>query len=241
MILKTNAICIKNTRYGETSVISKMYCSALGLCAFIVQGVNRKTAPIKPSHLLPGNILELVVYQKPHSGIQRIKELRMIHPLQQIHTDIRKNAVLQFMLEIFYKSNEELHPDEQLYAFLQSAVLELEHCNEGFGQIPFAFLTRYLAYSGWHPNIDQWEDKLRFNLQEGRFEPENPLYLKQQLDPEQSRMFYQALLFAQKENEQQLNNVYSKALFGTLLAYFELHVLKGKPIKSPAILKAVFS
>ena len=107
MIVKTEAICIKNTRYGESSIICKLFTSEYGLSSYIIQGINRKSSSIKPSHIAPGNITELIIYQKPHGGIQRVKELKIHVPLLQVHIDMKKNAVLQFMLEIIAKTNEE--------------------------------------------------------------------------------------------------------------------------------------
>jgi DNA repair protein RecO (recombination protein O) len=241
MILKTLAICIKNTRYGESSVISKMFSLEFGLCAFMAQGINRKSSAIKPSHLTPGNILELVIYQKPNASIHRIKELKIQTPLLQIHTDFRKNAVLQFMLEIIAKTSEEQHKDEIVFNFLKTSILDLEARTEDFGMAPFYFLSQYLKFSGWFPNLEVWEDGMKFNIVEGRFEHENDLGSEKQLSSEHSKSLYQALLSVQNNTSDFKEIAYKRELFNTLLTYFELHLLKGKKIKSPTILAEVFS
>jgi len=239
MILKTQAICIKNTRYGESSVISKMFSQEYGLSAFIIQGINRKSSAIKPSHIAPGNIVDLVIYQKPNAGIQRVKELRIAEPLLLVQTDMVKNAVLQFIMEIIVKTNEEQHPDDIVFNFLRKSILDLEKRTEYLGQVPLYFLCNYLKFSGWFPNLELWEEGKIFKIYEGRFELNNSAISNHALNPEQSKDLF---LLLQSAIEEQAEIIYinnRREMFNTLLAYYEIHILKGKKIKSPAILAEV--
>lgn len=242
MIVKTEAICIKNTRYGESSVISKMFTIEHGLSSFIIQGINRKSSTIKPSHIAPGNILELVIYQKPNATIQRVKELKVVTPLLQVHIDMLKSAVLQFMLEIIAKTNEENLRDEIVFNFLRQTICELEELLEDIGNMPLFFLCRYLKFSGWFPNLELWQKGDSFNLKEGRFEKADILRTSDELNESQSRELYEILLTVQNESViSKANLTYRKDLFIALVKYFEFHILKGKRIKSPAVLSEVLA
>lgn len=242
MILKTEAICIKNTRYGESSVISKMFTMEHGLSSFIIQGINRKGSNIRPSHIAPGNILELVVYQKPNSTIQRVKELKVITPLLFIHTDMIKNSVLQFVLEIIAKTNEDDFKDTVVFDFLKESILTLEGMKENVSMAPLLFLCRYLKFSGWFPNLEMWSNGNVFNLKEGRFGDKNLLNSSDEISENLSQELYNILRSVQ--NNLEINKVapfHKKDLFIALLKYYEIHILKGKKIKSPVILAEVLA
>ena len=242
MITKTEAICIKNTRYGESSVISKMFTAECGLSSYIIQGVNRKSSPIRPSHLATGNILDLVIYQKPHASLQRIKELKINTPLLLVHTDMVKNAVLQFIIEIIAKTNEEHLKDEMIFNFLKETIIELETNTKQTGFVPLFFLCNYLKFSGWYPNLELWQEENTFNLREGRFEPRDISQAANELGVDQSKELFN-ILVSLSENKAPIisDNTNRRELFNALILYYEIHILKGKKIKSPAILAEVLS
>ncbi len=241
MIQKTEAICIKNTRYGESSVICKMFSAEHGLSSYLIQGLNRKSSQMRPSHISPGNIVELVIYQKPQASIQRIKELRVIASLIQVQTDMAKNLVLQFILEIIAKTNEDHLKDEIVFNFLKETIIELE-TTEQFGYVPLFFLCNYLKFSGWFPNLELWQEGNVFNIREGKFERPNQSKIVNDLPPEQSKQLFNILQSLQKNEKPGIKkNLYKKELFKTMLTYYEIHILKGKKIKSPAILSEVLA
>lgn len=241
MISKTEAICIKNTRYSESSVICKMFTSEHGLSSYLIQGINRKSSQIKPSHISPGNIVEMIIYEKPNTSVQRIKELRVLSSQVSVQTDMSKNLILQFMLEIIAKTNEEHLKDELMFDFLKKTIDELE-TSEQLGYLPSYFLCNYLKYSGWFPNLEIWKEGYIFNLMEGRFESQDDSKIVNDLRPEQSKELFN-LLYSIQNNERPEKGKYlsKRELFRTLLTYFEIHILKGKKIKSPAILSEVLA
>lgn len=241
MILKTEAICIKNTRYGESSVISKMFTIEHGLSSYIIQGLNRKSSNIRPSHISPGNIVEMVIYQKPNSTVQRVKELKVSLPLIQIHIDMRKNAILQFILEIISKTNEDDFKDIIIYQFLKQSILDLENSRDELGNIPLLFLCHYLKFSGWFPNLETWQQGDIFNLNEGRF-GKSELHSPNEVSDIYSNELHTILLKVQNQTDMKVFKViYKKEIFSILLKYYEIHILKGKKIKSPSILAEVLS
>ncbi len=242
MIVKTEAICLKNTRYGETSVICKMFTLEHGLSSFLIQGISRKSSSIKPSHIAPGNILELVIYQKPFSTLQRIKEIKVVNPIISIHTDMVKNSILQFMIEIIAKTNESDHKDVMVFDYIKLAILELEHTIENIAFYPLYFLCRYLQFSGWFPNLEVWDTGYVFNVREGKFTPPNLLPNSDELSENSSHHLYAFLAEIEKKTPLiELIIQHKKVLFNAMLLYYEIHLLKGNRIKSPAILAEVLA
>ena len=73
MITKTRGVVLNYIKYGDTSIICKIYTEQFGLQSYIINGIrNSKSKNI--GLFQPLNILDLVVYYKKTSGLQRIKE-----------------------------------------------------------------------------------------------------------------------------------------------------------------------
>ncbi len=157
----------------------------------------------------------------------------MVSQLLSVHTDMRKNAVLQFMLEIIAKTNEELHKDEIIYQFLKNSLIKLDQQEEFLGLVPLHFLSEYLKFSGWFPDLDLWEEGKVFRMEDGRFEFPSQEISNKELSLELSQLMYLVFSSRVMEDERIISSKNRKDLFNALLLYFEIHLMKGKKIKSP--------
>ena len=242
MMNKTQGICLRNTRYGDSSVVCRIFTSEFGISSYLVQGIHRKTASIRPSHIAPGNIVDMVIYHKPGAGIQRVKELRIQESLSSIHTDMVKNAILQFILEMVVKTNEEHLKDEIIFQYIRSTIVALEAEKEGINRFPLVFLCGYLRFTGWFPNLESYEEGYVFNLNEGQFEDPESSGISRKLDVEISKVLFE-LLEAILNNQSivQMTPMVRHQLFTAMLQYYEIHILKGKKIHSPEILNEILS
>ena len=98
-----NAIVIGALKYKDSSLIVSCYCEKLGLKSFIVKGVlNSKKGLIRRSFFQALNILSIITnYQKNKpQRLHFFKEVKIVHPIQDIHLDIKKNNIALFLSEI---------------------------------------------------------------------------------------------------------------------------------------------
>lgn len=235
MLLKTQAICVKNTRFGESGVISKLFTQDHGMASFLVQGINRKSSLIKASHILPGNIIEIVYYRKSTNNLSRIKEIKLIENLYN-NEDIGRTSVLQFIIEIISKTNEDEVADDEIYNFIKYSIISLKNDKLKLKFFPLIFLCKYLKYSGWYPNFEKITDESIFNLNEGKFVIENNYSDKFILDKNLSTKLFEVFDCAEKYDYPEINLSFNhKEVFQCVITYYEIHLLKGKKIKSPEI------
>ena len=76
MIDKTKGLVLSYIKYGDSSIICKIFTDSFGLQSYIINGIrNSKFKNI--ALYQPLNILNMVVYHKNSSGIQRIKEAKL--------------------------------------------------------------------------------------------------------------------------------------------------------------------
>ena len=72
MYHQTKGIVISNTKYAETSIVCKVYTENFGLQTYIINGVRKKKG--KSIYYQPLSLLDLTVYHKEKSTLQRVKE-----------------------------------------------------------------------------------------------------------------------------------------------------------------------
>ena len=99
---KTKGIVLRTVKYGETSLIVTMFTELFGLQSYLVNGVRTSTkkGSGKANLFQPTAILDLVVYHNELKHLNRIKEFRWHFLYQHIFSDVPKNAVALFMIEL---------------------------------------------------------------------------------------------------------------------------------------------
>jgi DNA repair protein RecO (recombination protein O) len=101
----TKGIVLRTVKYGETSVIVTIFTELFGIQSYLVNGVRTasKKGSGKANLFQPTSILDMVVYHNELKQLQRIKEFRWSFLYQHILSDVRKNAVALFTVELLTK------------------------------------------------------------------------------------------------------------------------------------------
>ena len=102
---KTKGIVLRSVKYGETSVIVIIFTELFGVQSFLVNGVRTSTkkGTGKANLFQPAAILDLVVYHNELKHLNRIKEFKWSYLYKNIFSDVPKNAVSLFMVELLTK------------------------------------------------------------------------------------------------------------------------------------------
>ena len=149
MLYKTKGVVFRFTRYGETSIIVTIFTSAFGLRSYIVNGVRSKNAKNRIALFQPLTLLDMVVYDREMANINRIKELKCIHPYQTIPIDVRRSSVALFINEVISKTIREETHAENLCDFLIDSLITLDSATvpvENFHLIFLVKLSRFLGF-----------------------------------------------------------------------------------------------
>ena len=155
MVHKTRGVVFRFTRYGETSIIVSIFTDLFGLQSYIVNGVRSASARNKIALYQPLTLLDLIVYHRPNANINRIREIRCLHPYQTITTDVRKSAIAIFLNELINKTiREESHATE-LCTFLINSFIALDTLvqhTENFHLLFMIRLSRLLGFGAFNTN-----------------------------------------------------------------------------------------
>jgi DNA repair protein RecO (recombination protein O) len=241
-LVKCRAIVIRSVQYSETSVVLKCYTDQFGMQSFMVNGVRSKRGAIRPSHLMPLNLLELEITHQENKNLQRIRELRCEPPLRTLHYDMRKNAVGTFICELLYRVVREEHQqDEALFSFLFNSIQILDLEEDVVTLFPLYFPLQLTRYLGFFPKGEYTPVTNGFDLREGFF-TEYDARDPQLADPVTSALISD-LLKSSFSDLRTLTIPYMlrNSLLDQLLAYYSLHIESFREMRSHVVLREVLA
>ena len=88
MLHKVRGIVLKTTNYGESSVIVQVLTDKFGMQSYLINGVKKPKAKIKMNMLQSLHLLDMVVYHKANTNIQRVSEVRQTPVFKTIPYDV---------------------------------------------------------------------------------------------------------------------------------------------------------
>jgi len=239
MIEKTSGIVLHHFKYGETSVIAKVFTREAGLQAFIVPGVRKARARIHQNLFQPLTQLEMVIYRKERGGLQHIREITNPVPWQSIPYDITKTSVAIFLAEMLLGVLKESDPSPAMFDFVKDSLIFLDQDENRTADFHLVFLLKLSGHLGFFPRSNYNDRLCFFNLKEGVYQ--GTLYGPELcLDRELSRLFF-ALSKSSYElpADLKLKPAQRKALLHKMIDYYRLHLDGLKEIKSHLVLESV--
>lgn len=174
---KTKGIVLRTVKFGETSLVVTIFTSLFGLQSYLVNGVRTATkkGPGKAGLFQPAALLELVVYHNELKQLNRIREFRMARLYHNIYSDVPRNAVSLFMVELLLKCLRQPEPNPYLFQFMER-MLEILDENSGseVANLPLYFALHLPVYFGFRIDNNFNESRSFLDLKEGYFVTEHP-------------------------------------------------------------------
>ncbi len=241
MIERTKAIVLNRIKYSDSAVIVNLYSHKHGRISVMAKGCHSKKSNTPAKLFFALNIIEIDLYYKENRTVQLLKNASPITPLSNITTDIYKTCIAQFLAEIIQKSVKEESRNEELFIFLEEAVLILEKTENIIGNFHIIFLLKLASLLGFKITNNCCSQTPFFNIREGMF---LPLFTCEEdsLDNNES-LILSSLMELELKNysEAEVNYNYRKKLINILIKYFQHHALNAQEIKSLSVLNDIFS
>ncbi len=151
MLKKTSGIILSSIRYGDTSIVVKIFTRELGLKSYLVNGVRTMGKGSKMAHYQPLTLLDLVVYEKESAGLQRISEAKLQRAHQRIPFEFSRTSIALFMTEVISRSIYENYQNEGLFDFYAESVVILDQEATKLSLFPLVFLIEQAKFLGFSP------------------------------------------------------------------------------------------
>ena len=241
----TKGIVLRTVKYGETSVIVSIFTEKFGVQSYLVNGVRitTKKGSGKANLFQPSAILDMVVYHNELKQLQRIREFKWAHLYQHILSDVRKNAVALFMVELLTKCLKQPEANSDLFYFAEDAFLRLDKSSDAAtANFPLFFALHLPVFFGLRINDNYSEDRCFLDLQEGAFVQEQPTH-PHFLEDRQAFITSQILKVQQPEELEdiRLNHDFRRQLLFTYETYYKLHIQDFGTMRTLPVLKEILN
>ena len=164
MIVSTPGIVMHATKYGDTSLIVKIFTQQQGNQSFIIKNAFRKNNRFAASYFSPLAMMDISYDDYSKSSLKYLKDIAPRRLENALYYDPAKSSILLFYNEILYKLLMDSGEDEVLFDFLQDEISKVHNARENMAELPLRFLLRLSMVMGYYP--------------EDNFSAENPILRK---------------------------------------------------------------
>lgn len=239
MVSATPALVLSALKFGDTSLIVRMYTAQLGLQSYLLKGIlGKKKGGLKAGHFQPLTQMDIVGSSGREGKLGYLREAHIAYPYQTVHTDIRKSTVALFLSEVLSGCLRESEPDEGLFEYLCSALQWLDHQNQ-IANFHIRFLIGLTRFLGLYPDLSA-KDAPIFDLREGAFLSRTTL--NPSLEGKQLTYFVRFLESDFDSISQiPMNQESRRELLKGLIQFYELHIPGFRKPRSLDVFDTVFS
>ncbi len=242
MLHNTKGIVLRVTKYGDTSIIMNAYTELFGLQQYIVKGVRTtsKKGASKAVFYQSAAILQMEVYHSPMKTLQMVKEVNWDYVFQNVYSDVVRNAVATYIVEVLQQTLQpEPHPE--LFYLIEDTFKQLDKGTAALASnLPIYFLihlseTLGFGLQGSYSHLTPYLD-----VKEGQFVKDKPLhpYFLEGQEAQTASTFLQVQFYNDLENIV-LNGHQRKKIVELFQLSLSWHYKGFKEIKSLTILQAV--
>jgi len=245
MIHKTKGIVLRTVKYGETSLVVSIFTELFGLQSYLVNGVRTPTkkGTAKANLFQPAAILELIAYKNEFKNLQRLKEFRWAYLYQHILSDVKKNAVALFIIELLSKCLKQPEANAELFSFAEDSFLHLDIAdNTVTANFPLFFALHLAVFFGFRIS-DEFSEKLQYlDLEEGRFVEQQPKHSHYLQDREAAAVSHMLKIMQPVElQEVALNQEMRRRITHAIEQYYALHIPDFGTMKTLPVLREISS
>lgn len=242
---KTKGIVLRSVKYGETSLVVTIFTELFGVQSYLVNGVrtSSKKGTGKANLFQPTAILDLVVYHNELKHLNRIKEFKWATIYQNIFSNVPKNAVALYLIELLTKCLKQPETNEALFQFIEDCFWHLDKCeNSVMANLPLFFAVHLPFHFGFRIADNYSATHNILDLQEGSFVAELPRH-PNFLEGREAAITAQLLKVMQPEelSEIQLDKNVRRKLLQHYEDYYRLHISEFGVMKTLPVLKELLS
>jgi DNA repair protein RecO (recombination protein O) len=240
---KTKGIVLRAVKYGETSLIVTILTELFGVQSYLVNGVrvSSKKGTGKANLFQPAALLDLVVYHNELKHLNRIKEFKWAHLYKNIFSDVPKNAVSLFMIELLTKCLKQPEGNPELFHFTEDIFIKLDESSGSImANLPLFFALHLPFHFGFRITDNYSDENLFLDLQEGGFVKEQPAH-PYFLEDNQAATSSQLLKVMQPDELEhiKLNHDFRRHLLQRYEDYYRLHIPDFGTLKTLPVLREV--
>lgn len=173
---KTQGIVLQSLRYGDTSLIVKVFTRESGLKSYMVKGAfnhnaKNRVALFQNLHLI--NYIEVGNPKKSTLGY--LKDVQLKYVYHSLPFVMYKSSIVMYISELLSKTLTEQEKNEPLYDFIEQSLLWLDLVETDYANFPLYFTLELTRHLGFYPKLN-YEQGVCFDMMEGLFVHDYPIH-----------------------------------------------------------------
>ncbi|MEO6327312.1 MAG: DNA repair protein RecO [Ginsengibacter sp.] len=244
MIYQTKGIVLRTIKFGETSVVANIFTALFGIQSYIINGVRTSgKSSSKAALFQPTSILDMEVYNNELKDLQRIKEFRWSYLYKNILSDVTKNSVAVYMVELLQKCLKQPENNIALFQFTEDAFIQLDTASEPVAaNFPLYFSLHLIHFFGFSISDNYSKVRPIFDMQEGIFVSAAPSH-QYYLEGTDSYNISQILKVRHPADlsEIKLNKATRREILLAMQTFYGLHIQEFGAMKTLPILQEILS
>lgn len=238
MVEKTQGIVLQSIRYGDSSLIVRIYTLSNGLQSYMVKGVSGNASRNRIAFFQPLTLLSFVqTGNTKKGGMAFMKDVELGYVYQSIPMDMNKSAILMYLAELLSYTLTQQERNDDLYHFVHQSLMWLDLVDSGYANFPLYFTLELSRFLGFYPHAK--EDGGLFDMMEGQFVKDVPLH-PYYFDEEYSALLSRFLNRGIDElRSVAMTGLQRNALLDGVITFMRLHAPVLKGLQSHEILKSV--
>lgn len=237
MLVKTKAIVLSTVKFQEKSLIVKCFTESDGLKSYFVQSAfsSRKSSQ-KIAYFQPLTILEIEANHKNKGTLEHFKEIKLAISFQSINTNVFKSTIVMFLSEILHNAIHEEEKNQDLFTFLETALIWLDTHDE-ISNFHLILMLEMTKFFGFYPDNSEGDLKY-FDSNEGIFTAFQGIHC---FSEHETHLLKKLMALKFDSNQKIFAAIERQIILKLLLDFYTIHLDGFKKPKSLDVLKEVFS
>ncbi|MEO6228868.1 MAG: DNA repair protein RecO [Ferruginibacter sp.] len=244
MTYKTKGIVLRTTKYGETSLVVTILTELFGVQTYMINGIrSAKKSSSKANHFQPAAILDMIVYHNEQRSLQRVKEFSWDYLYKDVLSDVIKNSIALYIVELIQKCLKQPEENNALFYFCEDVLIKLDAAPKSISaNLALYFSLQLTQFLGFKMNDNYSTEKNMLDLEEGEFVDKEPLHANF-LDGEYALWTSQLLKVMQPDELApfKMHHEVRRKLLLYYQDYYALHIADFGQMKTLTVLHEVLS
>lgn len=241
MMVKTRAIVLHSIKYSDAQLIVDFLTEIHGRLSFLVRLPKTSNGIVKRQYFQPMMLLDVEYDYRPSLKLQKLRNIGVAYSFATIPFSSIKIALSLFLAEFLLYATKCEQGDKALFGFVYDSFVWLDRAKGEIANFHLLFLARLTTFLGLGPNLQGYDGKGYFDLQEGCFVSEAPTH-SHFLPIDDSMHLFQ--FFRLRYETMHLYAMSRKERYHcieVIVEYYRLHVPNFPELKSLSILQSLFS
>ena len=239
-MLKTRAIVLHKTKYGDSKLIVDMLTREQGRVAFIISIPASGRGRMRKQMFQPLTLLNIEYDDRSTRQLQQLRNAAIAVPFSSIPFDVYKMSTAMFVAEflVYATRNEQANPT--LYDYVENSICWLDACVRTAANFHLVLMMRMSLFLGLFPNLDDAGSGAYFDLRSGCFSttvPPHPDYI--QADEAEAMVGLMRLSFTTmrlfRMSREQRNRCVD-----VILDFYRLHIPAFPELKTLGVVRELF-